>query len=89
MEPSTDTAILDKLLEPLAQAFSPEAAQQVADFRADAQTQALIDSLAKKANEGTLSEDERKQYESFVRAGNLIAILQAKARRVLAQQAGT
>jgi len=89
MEPSTDTAVLDKLLEPLAQAFSPEAVKQVADFRADARTQALIDTLAEKANEGTLSEDERKQYESFVRAGNLIAVLQAKARRILAQQTGT
>lgn len=86
--PSSDSALLDRLLEPLAQSLSPEAARQLLSFRADEQTQSLIDSLARKANEGVLSEAEQNQYESLVRYGTLIATLQAKARKVVAQHTG-
>jgi len=40
--------------------------------------------LAGKCNEGALTEEERAEYESFVEAGDFIAILQAEARQVLA-----
>ena len=39
--------------------------------------------LADKANRGTLSEEERGRMESFRRVGNLLALLQARARLVL------
>lgn len=39
--------------------------------------------LADKANRGTLSEDERERMESFRRVGNLLALLQARARLAL------
>ena len=40
--------------------------------------------LAKKSEEGSLSDREREEYEAFVSAGNFVAILQSKARRLLA-----
>ena len=36
-------------------------------------------------NEGQLTAEERAEYEAYVQASTLIGILQAKARRVLAQ----
>ena len=36
--------------------------------------------LAAKCNEGSLTPAERDEYEAYVQAGEMIAILQAKAR---------
>jgi hypothetical protein len=42
-----------------------------------------VDTLAARANEGLLSGDERAEYEAFVNASDLIAILKLKALRHL------
>lgn len=74
---------LERLLEPLAAGLTSEMAQYIAAFRADADVQQRIAELAGKANEGELTESERREYEEFVEAGTLIAILQSKARKRL------
>jgi len=63
-----------------------EAARKLVQLKADAKTQARVDQLAGKCNEGDLTPAERSEYETFVAAGNLIAILQAKARLILAKK---
>lgn len=83
METSADTLVLDKILEPLASALTPEMARKIVDLRADAETQELIDNLGDKANEGKLTDAERRQYETYVRASSLVSILQAKARKLI------
>lgn len=83
MNIASDTAVLDRILEPLASALTPEIAERLINLQADPETQIVIDSLGEKANEGTLTDSERRQYETFVRAGTLVAILQAKARKQL------
>lgn len=80
---TSNTGVLDRLLDPLARRLSPDAARTIADFRADAKTQARIDELADKCNEGQLTQQERQEYEAYVEAIDVIAILQAKAREVL------
>jgi hypothetical protein len=77
--------VLDRLLDPLARSLTPAAARALVEFRADADTQARIAELAAKCNEGQLTAKERAEYETFVRAIDLIAILQSKARRLLAK----
>jgi hypothetical protein len=82
-----DESPLEKLLEPLvSQCFTAEVAQHVAAYRADQATQRRIDELAEKCNEGELTDAERAEYEGYVRAINLVSILQAKARNLLASQ---
>ncbi len=78
-----DPSPLDRLLEPLAAGFTAEMAKYIAEFRADPAVQSRIESLAGKANEGELTPTERLEYEAFVEAGTLIAILQGKARKRL------
>ncbi len=80
-------AILDRLVEPVARTLTPEVAKAIADLRADAELQARMEELAEKCNEGKLSKDEREEYETNIRFGNFIAILQAKARRILKPRA--
>jgi hypothetical protein len=77
---------LDALLDSVAACFTPDVARRVAGLKVEPGIQARIDELAEKANEGLLTPQERAEYEEFVEAADLIAILQAKARRLLAEQ---
>ena len=47
--------------------------------------QERIEELADKSTEGMLTPEERDEYEALVRVGNFVAILQAKARRLLSE----
>jgi hypothetical protein len=78
-----ETSILAQLLEPIAQCMTPELAQRIADLRASPEAQARIDELADKCNEGELTPAEAAEYDSYVDAIDLIAVLQAQARDVL------
>jgi hypothetical protein len=84
--PETWTTPLDRLLTPLASSLSPEAAKQLIDIPIDPTTEARIQELAEKANEGQLTPAERDEYEQFVNGMDLIAILQIKARKRLSAQ---
>ncbi len=77
------TAILDRVLEPVTECLTPDVAAKLVTLRADAQTQARVDELADKANEGMLLTDERTEYDRYRDAFHFVTILQAKARKLL------
>ncbi len=83
------TSVLDQLLDPVSRCFSADCARALLEVRADAKAQARVVELAEKCNEGQLTAEERREYETYVHVGNLIAILQAKARFFLKQQAAS
>ena len=58
----------------------PEKAEEIVEFRADAELQARIEELARKSTEGELSDSEREEYAGYARANTFIAILQRQAR---------
>jgi hypothetical protein len=60
----------------------------VTEFRIDPGVQARIGVLAERANDGTLGEDERGEYESLINAADLISILKLKAKRQLKADRG-
>ena len=76
---------LDRFLEPVTDALTPELARQLVDLRANDELQAEVEVLRRKANEGALSADEEAAYKDFVEAVDVISIIQSKARRFLAQ----
>jgi hypothetical protein len=75
---------LDRFLEPMADAFTPELARRIVELRAEPRLQAYIDELADKANRGALSPEEERDYKSCIEAADIIGIFQAKARHFLA-----
>ena len=77
---------LDRILDPVGRALNEEAARKLIALRVDRKTRARIDRLARKCNEGRLSPKERSEYETFVSAINFVAVLQAKARALLARR---
>ena len=78
---------LDKLLDPLTDALTPESAAALVHLRVDPEVEARIDDLRHKANEGTLTPEEDAEYKEFVEAVDMISIMQAKARGFLSRQA--
>jgi len=79
-------SVIDQLLDPVAKCFTADVARQISSLRADTKTQADIDALAAKANEGELNADESAKYLSYVEMIDIIGILQAKSRAILQQQ---
>jgi hypothetical protein len=77
-------SVLDQLLAPV---ITPDVARKIIALKLDEETLRLLEELGDKANEGTLTADERETYEAYIEANDLIAIFQAKARRVLAERA--
>ena len=77
--------VLERLLEPVSSALNEDAARKLIGLKADRQARARVAELAEKCNEGELTPEERQEYESYVMAGEFIAILQAKARILLAR----
>ena|SRR5271166_1074713 len=83
-----DTSVIDRLLEPFGRALTPALARTLVDLRAPLEEQDRIDELAEKCNEGTLSDEERAEYEDYVRVIHFLGIVQAKARAILAREPG-
>ena len=83
---SLPPSVLDRLLDPIARCLTPESARALVALRADAVAQARIEELAEKCNDGQLTPEERREYETYVHVGNVITILQAKARLLLRQK---
>ena len=74
---------LDRLLDPVRDCLTVDVAERIVHLRADDAAQGRLDDLAVKNAEGTITPDERAEYEALVSVGNLIAVLQAKARTAL------
>jgi hypothetical protein len=74
---------LDSLFEPLSRCLDAESARRVVELQVAQPVQERINMLAMRANEGTLSESERSEYEALINASDFISILKLKARRYL------
>jgi len=79
------TAGLAKILDPVAQCFTPEVARRVAELRADPAVQARIEELAEKCNEGTITPEEMAEYDAYIQAMDVVAVLQKKARALIVE----
>lgn len=75
--------VLHRVLEPILRSLPLEAASQIARAEADQELQRRVQELADKANEGALTTDEQLEYEAYVDAGDIVATLQAIARKTL------
>ena len=75
---------LDGLLEPLSRCLDAESARRIVDLQVDPPVQERMDILAEGANEGTLSDNDRSEYEALINAADFISILKLKAQLYLA-----
>jgi hypothetical protein len=85
---ATAEHFLDRYLDPIAEALTPQVAQRILDLRPDPEILDRVAQLAEKSNKGTLNEEERDEYRALADAGTLIALFKAKARRTLSTHSG-
>jgi hypothetical protein len=83
MSDSRTVQALNRLLDPIGKALTPDVARNLVALRADDQAQARMDDLAQRNTEGLLSRDELEEYHALVAAADVIAILQLKAKAIL------
>ena len=74
---------LDLLMSPVAECMDAVSLRALAGLRANPEAAARMEWLAEHANEGSLTEDERSEYESCVMFAGFLGVLQSKARRKL------
>ena len=82
----TPANVLSELLEPLGRMMPMEFARELAALTATPEVQARIDELADNCTEGELTEADRTAFDAYVDAIDVISIVQATARSVLARQ---
>jgi len=81
-------SLLSGLMEPLARCLTPASAREILALRPDEPARRRMEELASKSNEGSLTPEERAEHQFFVEVGDMVALLQAKARRFLAEHPG-
>ncbi len=79
---------IDQLIEPVGQCLTAEVAERLISLRANPELQREVDRLADKANRGSLTDDERAQYEQYVSFAQFVTLLQIKARDLLDGRSG-
>jgi hypothetical protein len=79
----------DRILEPVTSSLNEEAARKLINLKADRKARARVAKLAEKCNEGELTPEERRDYEMYIMANHVIAVLQAKARILLERKGQT
>lgn len=82
----TADAILEKMLDPIAQCLTREAARQILSFQVDHATRKRVDILAELARSGEINEEQKQEYRELVDAMDLVALLKSKARTVLSSE---
>ena len=65
--------------------MTPELAQAICKLKPSADSSKRVVELATKADAGVMSAEEREEYKAYVDAGDMLALLKAKARRFLAE----
>ena len=80
MSQAMDTT-LERFVNHLVRGFTPELAKHFAELpQPNAEFQARLDELADKANEGTLSDDEAREYDTYIELIDFIALMRLTAR---------
>jgi uncharacterized protein YnzC (UPF0291/DUF896 family) len=79
----TDADIFARVVRPESGNFSQEISRLVLTLKFEAEDIGRMNELAEKNNRGVLSETERQEMETYLRVGNFLNLLHAKARQSL------
>jgi hypothetical protein len=77
---TTGASLLERIIKPQRGGFSDEHARYVLSLDFSAEEHAHYAELARKVQEGNLTDQEEAELDEFVLANALLTILQSKAR---------
>jgi hypothetical protein len=78
--PITEADILSHVISPDQPGLPPESARAILELKFDQTALERMNDLAEKNRAGALSETERMEMEKYLRVGQFLNLLQAKAR---------
>ena len=85
MSSAPESAAFQRATDPVLRLLTRQQIEALVAYQGEESLQARIEELADKNSEGELTEDERAEYEGYVRANHFIATLQARARKLLVE----
>ena len=80
---ASEMDILRRIVDPEQPSLPAEAAHAILRFGFSGKDRTRMNRLAAKNRKGNLNEVEEKELNSFIRVGQILGILQSKARRSL------
>lgn len=83
MVASAESSILSRVVESSRPDLRPEVAEALLQLRFDDMDLRRMRELGQLSQDGRLTDDERSEYESYVRVGHFLALLHAKVERSL------
>ncbi len=78
-----EAAIWSRVIEPEKNGLSPDAARSLLELRFSKADKVRMNHLARKNQEGLLSDKERQELEGYVKVGDVLSLLHLKARKSL------
>jgi len=81
--PNSEAAIWARLMDAREAELSPEAAEFLLSIRFAEADIHRMHQLAERSTAGLLSNEERAEYDSYLRISNWLAVMQSKVRRAL------
>lgn len=83
LSPNREAAIWARLMQAQSHALSPEAAEYLLSIRFGESDREHLRQLAERSEAGALTDEEQIEFDSYLHVGNLLAVLQSKARVAL------
>jgi len=81
--PNSEAAILARILQADERQLTPGAARYLLSMKLPPADEDRVNQLSAKAREGSLTEAEIQELDSYLHIGSLLAVMQSKARRLL------
>jgi hypothetical protein len=83
LNPNREAAIWARLMQAQQGDLSPEAAEYLLSIGLEEGDRRRMLQLADGSGSGTLTVDEQAEFDSYLHVGNLLAVMQSRARAVL------
>ena len=83
LSPKSEAAIWARLMQTQRSELSLEAAEFLVTMDFDEADRNRMQELAERSQAGTLTADEQSEFDGYLHVGNLLAVMQSKARLAL------
>ena len=87
LSPNSEAAIWARLMQAQKDELTPEAAQFLLAIDFGESDQQRMIQLAERSEAGTLTAEEQIEFDGYLHVGNLLAVIQSKARLALKTKA--
>lgn len=80
LSPNSEAAIWARLMQAQKNELSTEAAEFLLAIDFDERDRQRMEELAERSQAGTLTAEEQTEFDGYLHVGNLLAVMQSKAR---------